>query len=92
MFGNMIGLKEYWNSGFRCEELILSCFCLHTNSNRNHKHRKNIATQKNSILFKLDLEFHIEFQPLLHPSIYFDMNYDHFGVKSPMRLFWNNQK
>lgn len=57
---------------------------MNTNSNRNHKHRKNIATQKNSILFKLDLEFHIEFQPLLHPSIYFDMNYDHFGVKSPI--------
>ena len=29
MFGNMIGLSEFWSSGFRCEDLILLCFCLH---------------------------------------------------------------
>ena len=28
MFGNMIGLSEILGSGFRCEDLILVCFCL----------------------------------------------------------------
>lgn len=28
MFGNMTGLSEFWGSDFRCEGLILSCFCL----------------------------------------------------------------
>ena len=28
MLGNMIGLSEIWGSGFRCEDLMLLCFCL----------------------------------------------------------------
>ena len=28
MFGNMIELSDFWGSGFRCEDLILLCFCL----------------------------------------------------------------
>ena len=29
MFEDMIGLSEFWGSGFRCEDLILSFFYLH---------------------------------------------------------------
>ena len=28
MLGNMIGLSEFWGSGFRCEELIILHLCL----------------------------------------------------------------
>ena len=28
MFGNMIGLSEFWGIGFGLEDLTLLCFCL----------------------------------------------------------------
>ena len=50
MFRNIIGLSEFWGSGFRCEDLLLSCFCLQMLNNNmlkpnNEMFKMQISTQ-----------------------------------------------
>ena len=53
MFGSITGLSEFRGSGFRCEDLILLCFCLqmlHDKilkvNNENHTKQKNTSSKK----------------------------------------------
>ena len=41
----MIGLSEFWGSGFKCENLILLCFCLQIGND-------NILKPNNEIYLK----------------------------------------
>ena len=45
MFGNVIGLSEFWGSGLRCEDLILLCFCLQMLNYKMLKPNNEISTQ-----------------------------------------------
>ena len=43
MFGNLIGLLEFWGSGFRCEDRILLCFCLQIGNDKMLKPNNEIC-------------------------------------------------
>ena len=53
MFGNMIGFSEFWGSGFRCEDLIMICFCLQIGND-------NILKPNNEIWLKCEYQLKLK--------------------------------